>query len=98
MAMFTARVELHGATEAHYERLHTAMAGIGFQRIIQGDDGRRFCLPTGVYNHPNSPLSRTEAEQRVYNVALAVQPVLSPPKTPWVILTEGNSQWHLQPV
>lgn len=49
MNTFITRVELHGATEADYERLHAAMAHQGYVRTIVGSGGRRYHLPWAEY-------------------------------------------------
>jgi protein-disulfide isomerase-like protein with CxxC motif len=49
MAAFITRVELHDSTSADYETLHQAMAAQGFTRVISGDDGVSYTLPTGEY-------------------------------------------------
>lgn len=54
MAQFITRIELHEATEAHYLKLHDAMALEGFVRYVDGFDdvGRphRYELPPAEYN------------------------------------------------
>ena len=49
MAMFSVRVELHGATWDDYEILHPAMEAAGFNRTIASDDGVVYHLPTAEY-------------------------------------------------
>lgn len=51
MASFTVRVELHQGSLVEYERLHLAMAKVGFLRSITSDDGTRYLLPTAEYNY-----------------------------------------------
>ena len=47
MSAFMARVELHGYASAQdYGQLHQAMASAGFERKIQGSDGKWYHLPT----------------------------------------------------
>jgi hypothetical protein len=50
MAQFTTRVELHFASEAHYEVLHREMARRGFSRTIRADTGETYHLPTAEYD------------------------------------------------
>ena len=38
-------MELHGATEAHYVKLHGYMATQGMQRYVVADDGLKYWLP-----------------------------------------------------
>ena len=63
MPLFATRVELHGATEADYNRLHSAMEQRGFSRIITSDDGLRYHLPTAEYlnDHASSIQSALDA-------------------------------------
>jgi hypothetical protein len=49
MSDYLVRVELHGASYAHYEQLHKAMAAHGFSRQIRGGDGKNYALPTAEY-------------------------------------------------
>jgi hypothetical protein len=49
MTYFTTRIELHNATYSDYEKLHTAMQGVGFSRRIAGSDGKTYQLPTAEY-------------------------------------------------
>ena len=49
MANFTVRVELHKGEWADYERLHTAMEGKGFSRLITADSGTTYNLPWAEY-------------------------------------------------
>ena len=49
MAVFLARVELHGGTESNYEILHSAMRDIGFARTVTRSDGVKFHLPSAEY-------------------------------------------------
>ncbi|WP_179255539.1 type V toxin-antitoxin system endoribonuclease antitoxin GhoS [Burkholderia sp. HI2714] len=49
MAQFLTRVELHNATAADYEKLHTAMQQQKFSRTIPDDSGVRYHLPTAEY-------------------------------------------------
>jgi len=50
MARFTTRVELHYATEADYQVLHSAMELRGFSRLVGANDGRRYHLPPAEYD------------------------------------------------
>ena len=48
MATFIARVELHDATAADYDKLYEVMAKDGFTKTVHSDDGT-YNLPTGTY-------------------------------------------------
>jgi hypothetical protein len=50
MAQFTVRVELHQATLADYDVLHSAMGRQGFTRSIVADDGQTYHMPWAEYN------------------------------------------------
>jgi len=51
MAKYLTRVELHGAQHGDhaYDVLHTAMGVKGFSRMIVGDQGNVYRLPTAEY-------------------------------------------------
>ena len=51
MAVFIARVELHGKSydEEAYARLHEAMQKVGFLREIESGDGTWYKLPPAEY-------------------------------------------------
>ena len=49
MSYYVTRVELHYASYADYESLHSAMQRAGFSRFIVGDDGQTYQLPTAEY-------------------------------------------------
>jgi len=59
MASFTVRVELHYATEADYQTLHSAMERAGFSRFITSDDGIAYHLPLAEYNREGN-LTRSQ--------------------------------------
>jgi hypothetical protein len=59
MASFTIRVELHYATEADYQTLHSAMERAGFSRFITSDNGAVYHLPLAEYNREGN-LTRTQ--------------------------------------
>jgi hypothetical protein len=51
MAQFAARVELYGNPSGEvYARLHEAMEAKGFSRLIKGESGLTYHLPTAEYN------------------------------------------------
>ena len=49
MSYYTTRIELHNASYPDYERLHSAMQGVGFSRRVAGNDGKTYHLPTAEY-------------------------------------------------
>ncbi len=49
MTKFLTRVELHGATEQDYIKLHSVMEAKGFSRHIKADNGMRYKLPPAEY-------------------------------------------------
>jgi len=54
MSLYIVRVELHSATEDDYETLHSSMSEEGFSRIIKGDNGVLYHLPTAEYTVTSS--------------------------------------------
>jgi hypothetical protein len=71
MANFFARVELHSATYADYENLHSYMQQRGYPRFIKGDDGKNYQLPTGTYVSAGSHTSADGALQDAVAAATA---------------------------
>jgi hypothetical protein len=51
MISFTVRVELHDATRADYNLLHTLMGDQGFKRTITSGDGITYELPEAEYDY-----------------------------------------------
>jgi hypothetical protein len=49
MSYYITRVELHYATYADYENLHATMQRAGFSRVVVGNDGQTYHLPTAEY-------------------------------------------------
>jgi len=49
MANYMARIELRDATPEDYERLDAAMQRRGYLRMMPGEDGASYQLPTGTY-------------------------------------------------
>jgi hypothetical protein len=83
---YVTRVELHGANEADYEKLHAAMEGKGFSRNIKGNDGLTYWLPTATYH-----VDTTVEHGDVLNAAVAA--ANSTGRTNGVIVTAGGSMW-----
>ena len=69
MANYIARVELHSATWNDYEVLHVAMQRRGYFRVIQGDDGIWYQLPTGTYVVKNTNSSLQNARDAAISAA-----------------------------
>jgi hypothetical protein len=71
MADFIARVELHSAAYVDYESLHLYMQQRGYSRVIKGDDGKTYQLPTGTYTSVGSFASTSSALQSAVAAANA---------------------------
>jgi hypothetical protein len=95
MTNYTVRVELHGADEADYTRLHSRMESEGFVRWVEAKDGSLKRLPTAEYNMADTSLTRAEVLAR----ARAAANVVQPRPEPWVLLTKsaGRSWSGLPP-
>lgn len=93
MARFTIRVELHGATETQYAKLHEAMANAGMQRYILAGDGSYYPMPTAEYDLPESIETAGQVATRVAGIAAFFQPTLRPPRKAWVFVTSGQASW-----
>jgi hypothetical protein len=85
MANFTVRVELHQAQWSDYEKLHAAMEGKGFSRLISSDDGRRFRLPWAEYNGKGNLTS-----EQVLGVAQTAANTTG--KANSILVTEANTR------
>lgn len=91
MAQFTVRIELHGASSAHYDLLHERMEAANFKRALAGIDSSGaqgwWQLPTGEYDFEstgNVQLVRDQAKM----IADSVKPGA------WVLVTEvANRSW-----
>lgn len=73
LAAYLVRIELSAATYADYERLHAAMAELGFLKFVAADDGRVFHLPSAEY-HGLSHLGIEHLRDAVQYVAGLVKP------------------------
>lgn len=92
MAIFTVRVEMHGATGADYERLHAAMGARGFRRQITSDQRVAYDLPTAEYDQTNRPTGSAAVRDEVVAIAKTVHP------DPSVLVTEAVGRaWLLFP-
>jgi len=49
MPQFIVRIELPGAKDEEYNKLHSAMGHHGFLRTITGNDGTVYLLPSAEY-------------------------------------------------
>ena len=85
MAQFTVRVELHQATLADYDVLHSAMATQGFSRLIVADDGRTYHLPWAEYNG-----SGNFSSTQVRDIARAAANATG--KSNAILVTESNTR------
>jgi len=84
MAGFTVRIELHNASGADYEKLHTAMEGAGFSRTIKGSDGVLYHLPTAEYRYASLSEDVGTVRTKANNVAKLVK------TDPGVFVTQGD--------
>jgi hypothetical protein len=85
MPSFIARVELHSASYADYESLHIYMQQRGFVRVIKGNDGKAYHLPTGTYVSAGAISSTAGALQATVAAANATGKASS------VIVADWNS-------
>lgn len=83
---FTVRVELHSATDEHYEKLHEAMVRAGFSRELIIKDGPKLQMPTAEYRLYNAADKTTE---QVADNALRVAKTVKSLPAPWVLVTQG---------
>jgi hypothetical protein len=99
MKQFITRIELHGASESDYQKLHHLLGTAGFSRTIIADDGTEFHLPPAQYSScgESSPQVRETARQAARMVgkpfAILVSETVS---NAWVGLdkiTPLQSQW-----
>lgn len=70
MAKFITRVELHGALEGDYDRLHREMGLRKFTRTIVSDQGDTYRLPSAEY-FLSSELSVTQVRNLASEAATA---------------------------
>jgi len=93
MPNFIARVELHSASYADYENLHTYMAQRGYERTIRGDNGKTYHLPTGTYVCIGTSASAEVALEAAVAAANATG------KTSSVIIADWNlTKWQGLPL
>lgn len=93
MANIIARVDLHSASYADYENLHGYMQQGGYSRVIKGDDGKTYQLPTGTYSGVGSFATTSAALQSAVAAANATG------KTSSVIVADWNSTtWQGLPI
>lgn len=89
MNTFLTRVELHNATEQHYELLHTAMANARFSRILH-ESNVKYQLPTAEY----VCYSTTLGAQGVRD--LAKRAANTTGKTSWILTVQSAGMaWEL---
>jgi hypothetical protein len=85
MPNFIARVELHSASYADYEALHSYMQQYGYARTIKAGDGKTYQLPTGTYVSAGALASAAAALQSAVAAANATG------KTSSVIVADWSS-------
>ncbi|MDR7154701.1 hypothetical protein J2W40_001516 [Sphingobium xenophagum] len=94
MAQFTVRVELHGATAAHYETLNQRMEAANFKRLISGTDSTGakgwWRLPSGEYDY--------EADSKPELVRDLVKILADSVKSgAWVLVTQVSARsWNTE--
>jgi hypothetical protein len=99
MARFTVRVELHGVkTEAEYKSLHDDMFAAGFTRFVTASDGTNYLLPSAEYDLASSAGTAAQVRDRVVIIAARHQPVFTPKRAAWVLVTSGDAAWSLDPL
>ncbi len=93
MAVFTTRVELHGASHGDYQTLHAEMDREGFYRAIRLDDDGWGLLPTAEYFR-SGELTKEEVLDSAREAAKATGKACS------ILVTEaaGRCWAGLQPV
>jgi hypothetical protein len=92
MALFTVRVELHGATPEQYKLLHDRMFAHGFKAFIAGVDNAgnkgSWALPTAEYDYEGEG-SAAQVRDTALIVANAVKP------NAWVLVTKcADRAWQ----
>jgi hypothetical protein len=75
------RVELHKASEVHYQRLHSVLAAKGVTNTIRADDGSTYKLPPAEYTYSGNE-SVTAVRDAVGSLAATVLP------NPAVVVTQ----------
>jgi len=82
------RVELHGASYAHYEKLHAVLAANGVINAIAGADGKRYRLPPAEYSYSGS-----ETPAQVLAAVMQLSATVLP--NPAVLVTQrGACTWQ----
>jgi hypothetical protein len=82
------RVELHGASYAHYEKLHAALAAKRVTNVIAGSTGAKYKLPPAEYVYTGTETIE-QVRDAVYRVAAQVL------ANPAVVVTErGACAWQ----
>ena len=83
MSDYMIRVEMHGASYTHYEKLHALLSAQGVRNFIDGSDGKRYRLPTAEYSY-TGPETSDQVLSAVAQSASAVLP------NPAVVVTQRN--------
>jgi hypothetical protein len=78
------RVELHGASYAHYEKLHAVLAAKGVFNVIAGTNGMKYRLPPAEYSYSGSE-SPAQVLAAVVELAATVLP------NPAVLVTQRTA-------
>ncbi len=85
---FTTRIELHGASDEDYDRLHEAMEADGFSRTIESSDGALYELPPAEYNFSHPTMTAGDVRDKAYAIAKTVK------RAPAVLVTSGARSWQ----
>jgi hypothetical protein len=88
MVNYLIRVEMHGATYADYERLHSLLAAKSVTNFIWGDNKVRYRLPTAMYTY-----SGTENLDQVRAAVVQIAAVVKP-KPSVIVTVSGASAWE----
>lgn len=94
MAIFYARVELHGES-VNYEKLHEIMKQLGWHRTLPATNGTKYMLPTGMYR-TESARDISVLEEEVWNTVRNA--AISDPAPDVLVIQRESSKFHLSPI
>jgi len=89
MASYIARVELHQATSDDYQLLHGAMERRGYSRMIKGDNGIIYWLPTGTYDVADTTATLDQAHNAATSAAAETKKSSS-----IIVSLRGAASWN----
>jgi len=102
MPIFKTRVVLHKVSDHSkkaYTDLHAAMEKKGFDRIVTGENGKKYHLPPATY-HYGGELTRQAVRKLAEEAAESLgyeawtESSSATAKTYGVLVTEGGSSWN----